>query len=117
MRDSRKTYLKQVARRLRCPRQEREHLLAGLKEELADLPADLTQAKLIMRLGTPSALAAELESAVSPEMIDRCVRKRRLLTVLGFVLCTAVIVWLIHELVWVVSMFNGYTYDEIITWN
>ena len=117
MKDYRKNYLRQVARRLRCPRQERERLLAGLKEELAGLPTGLSPAILSERMGTPMAVAAELESAVPLETIERHIRRRWLMTALGFVLCAAAIAWLIYQLAWVVSMFNGYFEEEIQVWS
>ena len=95
MRDSRKTYLKQVARRLRCSAQERDELLAGLETEMAECcpgAAGLSIEVLTSRFGAPADVAAELQQAVPGEDALRYGQQKRFVTriILGICLIAAI---------------------------
>ncbi len=110
MRDSRKTYLKQVARRLRCPAQERNELLAGLETEMAECcpgGAGLSAAVLASRFGAPEDVAAELQRAVPAESVLRYGRRKRRLFTLSLAICGAAIACLILYLIWAIHQASG----------
>lgn len=96
MRDSRKIYLKQVARRLRCSAQERDELLAGLENEMAECcpgGAGLSAEVLANRFGAPEDVAAELQQIVPAESVLRYGRRKRLWTRLVLAACLIAVVF------------------------
>ena len=110
MRDFRKIYLKQVARRLRCSAQERNELLAGLETEMAECcpgAAGLSTTVLANRFGTPADIAAELQQASPEESVLRYGQQKRLLFTISLAICGVAIACLILYLIWAIHQFNG----------
>ena len=110
MRDSRKNYLKQVTRRLRCSAQERNELLAGLETEMAECcpgAAGLSIEVLTSRFGAPADVAAELQQAIPEESVLRYGKRKRLLFTISLAICGVAIACLILYLIWAIHQFNG----------
>ena len=110
MRDSRKNYLKQVTRRLRCYAQERNELLAGLETEMAECcpgAAGLSIEVLTSRFGAPADVAAELQQAIPEESVLRYGQRKRLLFTISLAICGVAIACLILYLIWAIHQFNG----------
>ena len=110
MRDSRKNYLKQVTRRLRCSAQERNELLAGLETEMAECcpgAAGLSIEVLTSRFGAPADVAAELQQAIPEESVLRYGQQKRLLFTISLAICGVAIACLILYLIWAIHQFNG----------
>ncbi len=95
MGDSRRIYLRQVAKRLCCPPEERTRLLAGLENEMAECcpgGAGLSAEVLASRFGAPEDVAAELQRVVPAESVLRYGRRKRLLTRLVLAACLMAVV-------------------------
>lgn len=110
-------YLRQVGRRLRCPKAERERLLAGVAAELEDVAAaegELSIAAITAKFGQPEELAADLGSLIPQEAQDRATRCRRRGIFAGFGACILIIGLLVGYLAWLASIDVHYIDTEIV---
>ena len=80
-------YLRQVGRRLRCPKAERRELLAGLASEIA-------------HFGSPQSMAQELEGALPSEKVEGYLVRRKFWTRLGLAVGALILLLLVGYIIW-----------------
>lgn len=87
-----RNYINTVSHQLRCLHPTKERLLAGLEQELRELPAEFTASKdaLIQQYGTAADTVRELQLCVSEEEFDAWLNRRKIaLWALGIVAVAA----------------------------
>jgi len=110
-------YLRQVGRRLRCPKAERKQLLAEVAAEIEDafsVEGELSIAAITAKFGQPEDLATDLELLVPQEVQDRATRCRRRGIFVGFGACILVIGLLVGYLAWLASIDIHYIDTEVV---
>ena len=96
-------YLRQVGRRLRCPKAERRELLAGLASAITDVFPDLpvpTLASLTAHFGSPQSMAQELEGALPSEKVEGYLVRRKFWTRLGLAVGALILLLLVGYIIW-----------------
>lgn len=107
MKDPCAAYLRRVSRSLCCPREDRQHLLAGLEAELYEtFPAGThpEMTELTARFGAPQTMAEELMAALPEGVQAGYQKKRRKRWMVATAVCLAVIAMLIGYLAWLASI-------------
>ena len=89
-------YLRQVGRRLRCPKAERRELLAGLASEITDVFPDLP----VPTLASPQSMAQELEGALPSEKVEGYLVRRKFWTRLGLAVGALILLLLVGYIIW-----------------
>lgn len=85
-----KTYLRCVKRRLIALPSTKKRLLDGLTEELEEL-GDVRYDEIVMRLGRPESVAAELQSSVGEDEVFSAKRRTRIGVILLAVILAIVL--------------------------
>lgn len=72
-------YCRQVGKKLVCSRPRKEELLAGLKQELSEKFSleTVTLHQLVEQIGTPNAVAEQLQATVDAAEREKAQKKRR----------------------------------------
>ena len=100
-----KKYLRQVYRAMRCPKTERDRLLAGFIPELEEsFPQDVSPAELTSQYGEPKTLANELVAALPESMVAQYEKNRRKKWIIATATCVVMIGLLAGFLFWLGSI-------------
>lgn len=107
MKDPCAAYLRRVGRSLCCPREDRQHLLAGLEAEIREaFPSGIypETKELAARFGAPQTMAEELMAALPEGVQVEYQKKRRKRWIIATAACLVVIAMLIGYLAWLASI-------------
>lgn len=91
-------FCKQVGAKLQCSHATKKALLDGLLNELQELPSTdtISVASIEARIGTVGQVAAELQSTISPDEIQRATKRKqkRWYFLIGFLFILALLLLL-----------------------
>lgn len=100
-----KKYLRQVYRAMRCPKVDRDRLLAGFIPELEEsFSQDASLDELTTQFGEPKTLANELVAALPESTVAQYEKNRRKKWIIATTTCVVVIGLLAGFLVWLGSI-------------
>ena len=86
-----KTYYDEVRRYLDCPKDEQDRLLLSVNKQVIELQVDnpnLDYDGIVEFLGEPESLAASLMERLSPDVVQKFKKKKRLILQLGNLMST-----------------------------